>query len=621
MCGDGARILAKSLLPELSVPLGGSQLDFITEDTAPSSAAGLVEDETIVYHGTIITMARGKFNPVEAFATRQQMIVAVGTLAEVEEVVGVGAKKVDCTGKCILPGLIDPHIHLLMTALVTHPKHMVDFSYPRVKNRQGALDLVKQAAEAETGTKWISGYGYDPSLVAEHPDLTLQMLDEVAGDGHPVFILNQSGHFAYLNTAGFKAAKIGTRPEDPGYPSKDPNFQKDGNGKLTGVIVEEAVTIIAPFLPKLQPHEVLASAREVLRTWASRGITTVFDCGIGHLDGLPDLALIREATALRSVGPPLPRFRGAIAIQAIEHLLPVLDILRPPPWRLDNIQVYGIKFWLDGSTQGFTAALHEPYLDSRGTGIPSYGILNYRAGQDLSSAPDDDRLFNTMRPFAAAGWQIVCHSNGSRALDQALRVYGRVFAAHPEAARRHMHRLEHVTADVSAAQLARAARLGLGVSHLMAHVRKWGPAFEDWVLGPERAGRIDPVADDIGQGVTYSFHSDSPISTADPLQCAETATGRWMDEDGQVLGEGQRVSVEEALAGVTVNAARQVGVLDEVGTIEVGKKADFVVLDRDVRETHGRLRRDVTVLETWIGGKLAFKKGGLSESTGYPDAQ
>ena len=553
-------------------------------------------------------MAGGKFSPAEAFATRGESILAVGSLAEVREVAGADAREIDCSGKCILPGLVDPHIHLLMTALVTYSKHMLDFSYPKVRTQQGALDLVAQAAKAESKSKWISGYGYDPSLVTDHPDLTLEMLDEVAGEGHPVFILNQSGHFAYLNTAGFKAANIGICPGDTGYPAQDANFQRDESGKLTGIIVEEAVTVITPFLPKLLPGEVLAGAREVLRTWTTRGITTVFDCGIGHLDGLPDLAVIRKATNLGPDDKPLPRFRGAIAIQAIENLLPALDILRPPPWALDNILVYGIKFWLDGSTQGFTAALHEPYLDNLKTGAPSYGILNYRSEHDINSAPDDDRLFNTMRPFAAAGWQIVCHANGARALDQALRVYARVFAAHPEAARRHMHRLEHVTADVSPAHLARVARLGLGVSHLMAHVRKWGPAFTAWVLGPERARRIDPVADDVKAGVTYSFHSDSPISTADPLKCAETATGRWMEEGGHVLGEEQRVSVEEALAGVTTNAARQVGVLNEVGSIEVGKKADFVVLDRDVRTVQGRIRRDVTVLETWIGGRLAFKR-------------
>lgn len=192
----------------------------------------------------------------------------------------------------------------------------------------------------------------------------------------------------------------------------------------------------------------------------------------------------------------------------------------------------------------------------------------------------------------------------------ALRVYARVFATvTPRTAakmRGHMHRLEHVTADITPAHLARAATLGLSVSHLIAHVHRWGHAFQSWVLDPSRAAHIDPVRDSVHSGVTWSFHSDSPVSESDPLKFVETAVEREMEGTNKVLGCWQRINVEEAFAGITYNPAIQLGAADEIGSLEWGKKADFVVLDRDPRKANHVT--DINVLETWIGGEVAFKE-------------
>jgi len=595
MCQDGVEVIARSTLsaaPTLSDVYQGDDVEASSRQTG----------EVSIFRGNILTMAGGKFSPCEAFAIKDDTIIASGRLPEVQAAVGTETAISDYSDKTILPGFVDPHIHLLLTALVSNPSHIVDFSYPNVKTEQEALSLIKRSVAQKPGGEWISGYGYDPSLVTDHPDLTLQMIDDVSGRYHPVYIINQSGHVAYLNTAAFEAAGIGLRPGQPGFPADDANFQKDDQGNLDGIILEEAVTQLAKFLPKLEPPQVVAGARHVLQSWASRGITTVFDCGIGHLDGLPDLARIRQVTQM----PDLPRFRGAIAIQAIEHLLPMLDVLAPPPWNLGNIKIYGIKLWLDGSTQGRTAALHKPYMEPDGSLGKNYGILNYRKGHSLDSPPDDDRLVEIMTPLVQKGWQIILHTNGSRAFDQALRVYSRVLATSSSSVSglRHMHRLEHVTADITPDQLARAAQLGLGISHLIAHVRKWGSAFSDWVLGQDRASRIDPVADSAASGATFSFHSDSPISQADPLQYVDTAVSRVMVETGTPLGQEQSISLEHAFAGITFNPARQLGALDEIGSLEVGKRADFVVLDKDPRDFEGNIKAHVKILETWIGGRL-----------------
>ena len=298
-----------------------------------------------------------------------------------------------------------------------------------------------------------------------------------------------------------------------------------------------------------------------------------------------DLALLKDITT----GTPslLPRYRGAVVIQMMEKLIPFLGFgLAPPPWQVGGVNVYGIKLWLDGSTQGFTAALNEPYLKQK----DNYGVLNYRTRlDDVSSPPDDDKLVSLIQPFMSHGWQIMCHTNGARALEMALRVYARAFASISNSQtvammRRHMHRLDHVTADVTQAHLDRAASLGLDISHLIAHVRRWGHAFQSYVLGRDRAARVDPVRDTIDSGATYSFHSDSPVSEADPLQFVETAVEREMEGTTRTLGSPQRIEVEEAFAGVTISPAAQLGAENEIGSLEWGKKADFVVLDKDPRK-------------------------------------
>ncbi|EPE03068.1 amidohydrolase 3 [Ophiostoma piceae UAMH 11346] len=663
MCGDSIDQLSKALIPDVStsevadlvaairgspgndsaestpIPTPGT-----TPSTSPTTPRALLASprDTVIYKATVLTLASGKFSATEAVAVRGDTIVATGTVEEVWAAVApstASVREVDYGSNVITPGFVEPHVHLLMTALTANGKQFVNLTYPGVKRQSDALKKLAQAVkERQSGffstaaVQWIAGFGFDPSLVENHPDLTIDDLDNIASPTGSIalYVINQSGHVAYVNTVALKALGIGIRPGEPGYPVGDENYQKnEKDGSLTGLLFEDAVGAAGKNLPKPTAAEAVAGARSVLQRWASRGITTAFDCGIGTLGGLTDLALLRLALDRRTLPDPertmLPRFHGALTSQTVQDLVPVADLLKLPPWHLTNDplggesagSVYGIKFWLDGSTQGFTAAVYEPYRNQPG----NLGILNFRQGEALDAPPDDDRLVSLVQPFVRGGWQIVMHTNGARAFDQALRVYARVLAAEAIATesdpygdtfgrtrKTHMHRLEHVTADITVKQLQRAAQLGLGVSHLIAHVRRWGDTFAHWVLGEERAARLDPVADAVAAGVTYSFHSDSPISEANPLQYVETAASRVLEATGEVLGPDQRITVEQAFAGITYNPARQLGRLDEVGSLEPGKKADFVVLDTDPRSVvdASKLVSSVKILETWVGGRQAF---------------
>lgn len=210
-----------------------------------------------------------------------------------------------------------------------------------------------------------------------------------------------------MNRLAFNLAKI---PND----IEGPNFHRDADGNLDGVLFEEAVTVFSPFIPKVSPIEFIGLARTTLKSWAAHGTTTVFDAGIGLTSGWSEIALIKSVLE----GPLLPCFGGAIAIQIIKPLVGFLEALASPPWSIGAARVQGIKFWLDGSTQGFTAAVKELYLDQ----LKNLGILNYES---------DETLLGLLVPFLKVGWQLTLHTNGDRAIDQALRVLDRVFKEVP----------------------------------------------------------------------------------------------------------------------------------------------------------------------------------------------
>ncbi|KAK3387872.1 hypothetical protein B0H63DRAFT_542353 [Podospora didyma] len=350
------------------------------------------------------------------------------------------------------------------------------------------------------------------------------------------------------------------------FPSDPTNFGKDDKGMLNGVFYETVVGVVALKLPIQLMLDAVSRIRPTLKHWADAGCTTVIDCGLGSVTGdLREIGLV--ASQLESGGvtaAPLPRLRGALSVQAIPGGNAQTFVQDHPTvsWNVGAVQVQAIKFLLDGSTQRFTAAVSTPYL--KPPKDSPCGKLNY------NTEKEEKVLLETVKTLVKGG-----------------------------------HRLEHVTADVTTDQLRRAQALGLSVSHLMAHVREWGR----WTVRS-----LVPVRDDVDLGVTYSFHSDSSISEVAPLQYADTAMTRRMDDmngkpSEEVLGPKQTITLEQALRGIMYSPVNQLGALAEIGSLEAGKKADFVVLEVDPRSQERKdLHTDCKVLETWIGGVCAYSK-------------
>lgn len=252
---------------------------------------------------------------------------------------------------------------------------------------------------------------------------------------------------------------------------------------------------------------------------------------------------------------------------------------KKPPLSLGNVLARSIKYWADASTQGFTAAVKEPYINNLNLKGDPQGTLNYNPQQ----------LQNLMAEWMECHWQLIVNANGDRATDQALGCYEAVLSKSKN--EKIMHRIEHLTvASPCPPTKPFVQRLWVQASATQATLSITG-AKRSWSrYSAHRAMRSDPVHDDSTNNVFFSFHSDSPVIEY-PLRYIKTAVTRLMYDSSEILGEKQRVGLETALRGVTVNAAEHVLMGDVIGSLKVKKSADLVILGEDIRKAERIVRK------------------------------
>ncbi|HEY2767441.1 MAG TPA: amidohydrolase family protein [Solirubrobacteraceae bacterium] len=354
----------------------------------------------------------------------------------------------------------------------------------------------------------------------------------------------------------------------------------EGRAVLPG-FVESDVNVLGsalagsdgPHLLSDDPGRVAELGAAKLREFAARGCTTVYDTSVGRVAGAAEHELL--GALARAPDAPV-RVRGAL----VPQLARAIDAA--PRSGDERYDVIGIAYWADGPVHVGAAALSEPYLDGSGA-----GGLNHA----------DDELCAAMRSWQRAGWQLIVHASGDRAGEQALRCFEEILEHRPAMDVR--HRIDGF-ALASDEQVARAAALGLSLSHAIDHVYFWGEDLRDHRLGPERAGRLHSILREVEQEICSSCHSGRQV---DPLLSVRTAMTRLMRDSDDVLGPFQQLDLEQALSTVTRNPARQALLGERVGMLRAGMLADLVVLDRDPREVAPERLHELRVLETWLGGR------------------
>ncbi|MFO2551168.1 amidohydrolase family protein [Alicyclobacillus cycloheptanicus] len=216
-----------------------------------------------------------------------------------------------------------------------------------------------------------------------------------------------------------------------------------------------------------------------------------------------------------------------------------------------------------------------------------------------------DQLNTEMADLHQRGFRLATHGNGDRAIGSILDAYAHCLQVAPR--KDHRHRIEHVqTATVE--DLHRMQELGVAASFFINHVYYWGDRHRRLFLGPERASRINPLRDAVERKILFTLHSDCPITPISPLFSVWAAVNR-VTRDGEVLGAPQRIDVERALKAMTIDGARLNFDEQHAGSIEAGKRADFVVLGADPTKVHPLEIRTIPIQSTWIEGRVVFGPG------------
>lgn len=532
--------------------------------------------------GTIMTVDPG-FSKPEAIAIQGDRILAIGSLEDVKQQAGEQADLIDLQGRTIMPGLIDPHTHILIGALMDQAMDYVGTG--RFSTTAEVLDHIRTLDAERPQEDWIVCRNYYPMLQPFETPMGFEALDAVSTT-RPIFVLNASGHIGYANRAAFAAAGVG---EDVANPAGG-EFVRDADGKLTGEMRNQMTyTQVLSARPAGAGSAPTDAVLKTCARFASLGLTTVTELGLGGmLRGAGDWEILQQAGAT-----------GGLSQRIRAYPLYAFDA----SWDESGIQpgdgdalvrIGGYKLIADGSNQGFTGLQRESYHS-----VDSVGMA-YMTPEEMT---------DLIRKRARQGWQIAIHGNGDKAIDNILDAIEQV-ASEGVDVKANRIRIEHCSI-LHDDQIARMKVFGVTASFLIGHVHYWGVAMRDVIFGPDKAKLLDRCASLEKAGVGYTIHSDFFVTDPNPLHMIEMAVTRqsWKEPDFALAPE-EGASREFAIRAMTSMAAWQVGSEHEIGSLEPGKFADFIILDGDPSTVPADEIKDITVLETWMGGVQTYAADG-----------
>jgi predicted amidohydrolase YtcJ len=542
--------------------------------------------DRIYVNGPVLTVDAGN-DVAQALAVAGGRIAAVGSRDEVLAWQGPDTEVVDLAGRALAPGFIDAHGHLTQVARLAAAVNVASPPVGPVTSIPELQSALRQAIESKgipSGT-WVIGAGYDDALLAEHRHPGRADLDAVSLE-HPIALLHVSLHLAALNSAALALAGIGpSTPDPPGGRIRRVAGSREPNGGLE----ESALFLLLKVLPTPDLEQSLVLLDRAQQLYASHGLTTAQDGATMPSDWeLLRAAADRDRLVIDVVAYPLSPDGDAI----LEGDFPLREYQ-------GRLKLGGAKLLLDGSPQGKTAWLTEPYF------VPPPG-----EGPDYRGYPalPDDVVEQRISDYASRGIQVLAHANGDAAADQMIRAVAAAQSALPPGERIADQRPVMVHAQtVREDQLDRMQELGIVPSFFESHVFYWGDWHRDSVLGPERAARISPAASALRRKMHFTLHNDAPVVPPDVLRLISAAVNRTT-RSGAVLGPDQRIPPAAALRAVTYDAAWQNFEEDQKGSLEPGKLADLVILSANPLTVDPTKLTDIEVVETIKEGKTIYRR-------------
>jgi len=530
--------------------------------------------DLVLLNGKIVTVDERE-SIVEAVAVKFGRILSVGANDEVKGLVGKETKVVDLRGRTVIPGLIDSHCHMTSTAIGA--VDTIDLSEEAgVRSIDEVKARIAEKARTTPKGKLIFGSKEDDYKLAEKRHPTRWELDEATSD-HPVIISTVGGHFSIANSKAFEMAGITKDAPDPvgGMFERDPK-----TGELTGGLHEKAREFLQAGLGGREPTREMTAERvkNMLLANAAAGLTCIYDSANG--------SEVRAVLDLKNKGELPIRVRMDVGIGLFSELNKVGVVQGLGD---ESVKICGLKAYFDGAVSARTAYVSEPYLNRP----DFYGVM----------ATTRELARESILEAYGTGYRISAHANGDRAIAMYLDIMEEAQAKHPRDDPR--NRIIHCTV-INPELVARIKQLDMFPTIFGAypyyHGDKLLPAF-----GEKRLEWMFAARSFIDAGIKVAAHSDHSASPFPPLMGIHALVNR-VTKSGKPLGQSQKVSVTEALKLYTINAAVQSFDEDSLGSIEVGKCADMVVLGRDLLTVPPETIIDVPVDMTIVGGKAIFKR-------------
>lgn len=505
--------------------------------------------------GPILTMEDAT-PTAEAVAVRNGVIVAVGALDAARAAVGRGARTVNLDGRTLLPGFFDPHGHVSMVGLQARYANLLP-----APDGQGddipALQRITREwmnthAQLVRDTQLVIGFGYDDSQLKEHRHPTGKELDAIS-DSVPILFLHQSGHLGSANSAALAAAGVTASTPDP---DGGAFRREEGSRQPNGVMEETALfAVMGALFTRLDLQANMEMIREGARFYSSFGYTTAQD-GRSSTGGSQMMAQMANRGEL------------PIDILSFPDILTSTDVMATPLFRRNYIgkfRIGGVKLTLDGSPQGKTAWLSQPYY------IPPEGKpASYRG----YPAVTEQQALDAVELAFRNDWQIQVHANGDAAIDLLIGAVREATNTHGARDRRPVL-IHGQTTRMD--QLDELKTLGIVPSLFPMHTFYWGDFHRDSVLGPRRAETISPCHSAVRRGMRFTTHHDAPVANPDSMRVL-SATVTRRTRSGDILGPDECVPVGIALKAMTLWAAWQHYEDDRKGSLAVGKLADLTLL-------------------------------------------
>ncbi|MEM2894178.1 MAG: amidohydrolase [Candidatus Bathyarchaeia archaeon] len=542
-------------------------------------SSGSCKADLVLMNGKVVTVDPS-FRIAEAIAVKGERIVAVGSNEEVKGFVGDGTEVIDLEGRTVLPGLIDSHIHMLGTGL---SMFMIDCRTPPRSSISDIIDAVRERAERLRPGDWIEGRGWDQAKLAEHRFPTRWDLDKAAPE-NPVILTRTCGHIVVVNSRALEIAGISRDTPQPSGGVID----KDESGEPTGILREApAFNLVRRCIPPPTFERKVEAIGMASKALNEAGITGVIEPGLSAEDMRAYQKALSDGKLTVRVSMMLRGLEGGEPIE--EGLRRIREFPLLTGFGCSMLRFLGLKLLIDGGIGGRTALLREPY-----EGEPeNYGVLTLPR-ESLQRLVDEANQ---------QGMTVGVHCAGGGAMDIVLEAFKETDRRRSIGGRRYtlIHAYQPTRGNIEDCRL-----LGVVVASQPSFLYYLGDSYYENV-GPRRASELLPHRSWIDGGVLVASGTDSPVTPYHPFVSLWASIARRTEVKNLELGRGEGVTREEAIRMYTWNGAYASFMEGLTGSIEPGKLADLIIIDRDILTCPEDEIKDVRVLRTILGGRTVYK--------------